>query len=143
MAFRFTAPAAPGALWKAPAKRGKPMMGRSPRERDPQHLDAIRECPCLACGADFGCEAAHIRMDHRGGMGRKPDDHLTIPMCGTCHRDQHSGSEAQFWSALNIDPLAAARALHKASPDEQYMRSVVLLFRASAIVDDDEYGEDA
>ena len=142
MAFRFTVPAAPGALWKAPAKRGKPTMGRAPRERDPQHLDAIRQCPCLACGSDTGCEAAHIRMGMRGGTGRKPSDAECVPLCSSCHRDQHSDSEAQFWSALNIDPLAVARALHKASPDEQYMRSVVLLFRAAAIVDDDEYGGD-
>jgi len=56
------------------------------RFRDKKHLHKIagRDKPCMACGA-MGTQAAHISRGHRGGMGLKASDALTVPLCRECH----------------------------------------------------------
>jgi hypothetical protein len=135
MPARFFAPAPIGSLLKTGAKPSrKPATERKGRERDPAHLDAIRQLPCLACGADIGCEAAHIRMGHKGGMGLRPDDPMAIPLCSACHRDQHATSEQKYWDARNIDPVKVANSLHRLSGQNEAMRQVVNLYRAAAVI---------
>lgn len=117
---------------KKPKKVAR-ILGREPRERDESHLQAVRLCPCLSCGADLGCEAAHVRMTvqgrHSPGMQQKPDDHETVPLCSACHRLQHDGSEATFWNARKIDPLKWAAELALVSPNVTLMRSVIFTVR--------------
>jgi len=94
------------------------------RGKDVGHLRLIRACPCLACLAE-PAEAAHVRYSDaaRGkvnpGIGRKPEDRWTVPLCPRCHRTgtaaQHSTNERAWWEAHRIDPLAAAIALHRIS----------------------------
>lgn len=94
---------------------------RQPRERDNAHLAFIRRLPCAACGVPGPCDAAHLRMADvaRGkrytGKGEKPSDRWTTPLCRPCHEKQHSGSEAAFWAALNIDPIALCVRLYAES----------------------------
>ena len=94
---------------------------RQPRERDNGHLAFIRRLPCASCGAPGPSDAAHLRLADiaRGkrytGKAEKPSDRWVTPLCRPCHERQHSGSEAAFWSALNIDPIALCIRLYAES----------------------------
>jgi len=129
--FRIPSLAAPGALLKAPTamRKQKYDMGRNPRQRDVLHLEAIRQCPCVACGLDPCGEAAHIRMTRTGkptsGIGNKPSDFFTAPLCASCHREQHNVGELSFWADLEIDPLRLAETLYRLSPNVEAMRAGV------------------
>ena len=54
---------------------------------------------CLACGK-YGVQLAHIRWNHEGGWGLKPDDTLMLPLCPDCHEAQENGGAE--WLAENI-----------------------------------------
>jgi hypothetical protein len=136
MTFRtFLAP--PGSLLKSnqpkkPAK-GKvaKALGRDPRDFDKEHLEALRQCPCLSCGADPCGQAAHVRMTAPGkpnpGMQKKPHDQDAVPLCQACHLDdQHSGSETVFWKKLGLDPQRICAALRVVSPNVEFMRQVIM-----------------
>lgn len=70
-------------------------------------------------------EAAHIRFTDRRvakinpGIGQKPHDHWTVPLCGECHRRQHSQNEQEFWDTAMIDPVFVAMALFINSEDHE------------------------
>lgn len=101
-------------------QRGKADRGRV---RDNGHLAFVRRLPCAARPHPGPCDAAHLRMADaaRGkpytGKAVKPDDRWVSPLCRPCHERQHGGSEAAFWSALGIDPIALCEALYAASGD--------------------------
>lgn len=103
---------------------------RTPREKKPGHLALVRQLPCLGCGWDQGCDAAHLRVSAPGkpitGISRKPDDRWTNPLCHTCHMKQHSMGERDFWKRLKIDPFVMAETLYRLSPDLEAMRQHVL-----------------
>jgi hypothetical protein len=105
------------------------------RKTDGEHLEAVRQCSCLACGADPAGEAAHVRMTAPGktspGMGRRPDDEHTVPLCHACHMRQHEIGEVKFWADVGVDPLKVAAALYRMSPRTEAMRAAV--FAAQAI----------
>lgn len=90
---------------------------KHPRARNDKHLAFIRQLPCICCGSDTETEAAHIRFAERmvcksnPGMASKPDDAFVLPMCGRCHREQHSMNERDFWKRKGIDAIKAALAL--------------------------------
>lgn len=100
-------------------------MKRQPREFDPDHLAFIRTLPCVVCGDDVTVEAAHIRYVDRSvakpmtGLGIKPDDKYTVPLCGLHHRDQHNNNEREWWETLGIDPVKKALALYAVSGDHE------------------------
>lgn len=77
----------------------------------------VRGLPCCLCGNNIETQAAHVRMacDWAGkraaGMGEKPDDKFTVPLCGACHVAQHSENERQFWIQQGKDPVCIALAL--------------------------------
>ncbi len=88
-----------------------------------KHLDFIRGLSCALCGNNTAIQAAHIRMVDRRvakpitGMGTKPPDCWTVPLCGECHSLQHGGGERGFWEAHGIDPIFVAMALFIHSGD--------------------------
>ena len=92
-------------------------MQKHPRIKNEAHLKFIRSLPCCVCGNDLGVDAAHIRYaDVRSakravGVGEKPDDRWTVPLCRRCHTSQHSGNEFGFWNSKNIDPIFTALSL--------------------------------
>lgn len=87
------------------------------------HLDFVRSLPCIVCGDNTSTEAAHIRMGDRSvgkrpaGMGEKPSDLWTLPLCGRCHREQHEVGEYVFW--IGRDPHKTALALWAATGDHE------------------------
>ncbi len=96
---------------------------RQPRIHDEQHLAFIRGLPCLVCRNNIETEACHIRYADQSiakpmtGIAQKPHDKFTVPMCGKCHREQHSKSERAFWAGVGLDPVKLALALYSVSDD--------------------------
>ena len=78
---------------------------RTSRFRSPAHTKWVGEHACANCGYMPGPggrnQAAHVRMESGAGMGEKPDDWRTVPLCGPCHNgDQHTKmGEPAFWEA--------------------------------------------
>jgi hypothetical protein len=135
-----------GSLLKRPRPRARRNdFGRNTRIEEPTHLQAIRKLPCLRCGVEGFTEAAHVRMTNsaankRSGLGVKPDDRWTVPLCAGCHQrdpdSQHNVGELTFWHHVGLNPLLVCEALHKASPDIEAMRAVVVRFISARSVSD-------
>lgn len=108
-------------------ERAKELAGR-----DEAYLAQIRQLPCIKCGVE-PCEAAHVRMNSgafnkRGGMGKKPADRWSLPLCGGprgCHAEQHKIGELQFWHDVGLSPLLLCVRLYAAKGDIVKMRAVV------------------
>lgn len=104
---------------------------KHPRQHNDKHLDFIRQLPCLCCLNNICTEAAHVRFsDARAakvnpGVGRKPDDKWTVPLCGDHHRKQHSMDEDEFWSHEGIDPIFVAMALYLNSGDTEAGEQII------------------
>lgn len=65
------------------------------------HKKFIRSLPCCNCRANPPTECAHIRKGTGGGIGLKPDDKWTVPLCHDCHAKQHQVGEVSFWNDLD------------------------------------------
>lgn len=135
---RVSPVARPGSLLKPDLRPSKPKLkvtSRSPRERDEAHLAAIRALPCLKCGTVPCGEAAHVRMPSgahgkKSGMGMKPDDSWSAPLCHRCHMEQHKIGEQRFWHDLGINPILLCVKLSAVSPDHDKMAAVCLRAKA-------------
>lgn len=64
-----------------------------------KHLAFIRSLPCVRCGCNES-QAAHIRIASDGGMGMKPGDNYTLPLCHVCHSAQHNIGERSFYKSI-------------------------------------------
>jgi|SRR6516162_61763 hypothetical protein len=113
-----------------PVARGKPKPNL---RRRMQHLAFIPQLPCVACGKAAPSDAAHVRTGTDGGAGRKPGDRYAVPLCTTCHANQHRVGELTFWSALRIDPLNVALRLWTVSANVEAGERTV--FRARQQID--------
>lgn len=73
---------------------------RESRWKSTRHRDWVRGFACCNCGETAGVQVAHVRMGSGAGMGQKPDDWRTVPLCGDCHNgDQHTKlGEPEFWA---------------------------------------------
>lgn len=65
--------------------------------RNKDYLAWIRTQPCEACAVRGNIQAAHVRKGNGGGMGIKPSDYRTVPLCHACHLRQHQEGEESFW----------------------------------------------
>lgn len=80
------------------------MKAKTPRSST--YREWIATQPCVACGAQDGTVVpAHVRIGNGGGMGLKPSDFRTLPLCFHHHTVQHSHGERTFW-AKHGDPDA-------------------------------------
>ncbi|CAI1745950.1 DUF968 domain-containing protein [Serratia entomophila] len=66
------------------------------RVEDSKYTRWVKSQKCLGCGARAD-DPHHIIGHGLGGMGTKPSDYLTIPLCRTCHRNLHDDPAA--WEA--------------------------------------------
>ena len=92
-----------------PPKKPK-RQKREKRWRSPAHTKHVSEYPCINCGSTTNVVAAHYRYGSGAGMGEKPDDYLTTPLCDGpysnidgqlgCHQVQHAKGEPSFWAAF-------------------------------------------
>jgi hypothetical protein len=99
---------------------------KRPRVESTPHLVFIRSLPCCVCGLGGQTEAAHIRIPNprfakqEAGVGAKPDDTWTVPLCSEHHRLQHSWGERAFWFThpqVDKDPFILALALWRYTGD--------------------------
>ena len=58
--------------------------------------------------------------------GRKADDCWTVPLCRSCHAQQHSQNERAFWEYKHIDPLPICMNLWRNSGDVKSGIRIVL-----------------
>ena len=98
--------------------------------KSPKHLKFIRGLPCLSCGRIPPSEAAHIRFgsgNNKGGMGMKPSDNRTVPLCDQCHTKQHQIGETVFWERLGIkEPVKDfADKFFAVSKDQNAARKII------------------
>lgn len=117
-----------------PMRKARATVG--PRQKDDNHLSAIRKLPCLCCGVEPAGVAAHVRMASsyhgkpQAGIGAKPDDCWTVPLCSGCHTDdpnsQHRVGESAFWERVDLNPILIALKLFTVSPNIESMRVVAL-----------------
>jgi hypothetical protein len=81
------------------------------RHRDKGHLKFVASQPCLVCGRT-PADAHHLRFAQPRGMGLKVSDEFTVPLCRSCHRQNHQvGDERSWWKAKTSDPLKVAERL--------------------------------
>lgn len=108
-----------GAFANSPVKGQK-----RPRKEDGAHLRWLRTLRCVITGRR-PVEAAHVRYADQAygkrecGKAEKPDDRWALPVCPDKHREQHSGSEIEFWNRHRIDPLRVALALYNVTGDDE------------------------
>lgn len=103
------------------------------RIHDEKHLAFLRTLVCVVpgCQDNTSVEAAHVRLTDRtvakpgAGIGLKPHDFFTLPLCGAHHRLQHTMSEAEFWSELDTDPVKLALAIYAVSGDAQEAERII------------------
>lgn len=109
---------------------------RATRWRSQAHTGFVRSFACAMCGSTANIEAAHVRMGSGAGMGQKPDDWRTTPLCAGlhsnadeelgCHNVQHVIGEPKFWKQYEakhgqtVDQLL--EALCSASPKAAEIR---------------------
>jgi hypothetical protein len=72
------------------------------------------------------CDAAHVRIGALAGIGQKPSDRRTTPLCHKHHMEQHSVGERTFWARLGRDPEQVIVDLNRTYPDIEAMTAVVL-----------------
>lgn len=106
---------------RVPKRRKPQKMGvkEAPQIRCAGHLAWIRGHECAVCRSlpsGYPIEAAHVRTGTDGGMGVKPSDCWTLPLCSHHHRDQHLIGEAEFETIFGIDMKKIAEQLWAKSP---------------------------
>jgi hypothetical protein len=85
-------------------------------KRSPAHRKWIRGWACVACGSETAIECAHVRTGTDGGVGIKPSDRWTIPLCKECHTRQHQVGEDAFEKERGLNMKAVAEKLFRDSP---------------------------
>ena len=96
---------------------------REPRKSNAAFLAFVRRQRCCACGEFPPVQAAHVRMaspecgKRATGIGERPDDRWSVPLCARCHLDGpdalHKVGEERFWKRAGVDPFALAAALYE------------------------------
>lgn len=64
--------------------------------RDRKYLEYLSTLPCAVCNAYSPSEAAHQRL-LSGGMGSKPHDRHSLPLCPAHHRIEHTCGPVIAW----------------------------------------------
>lgn len=99
---------------------------RATRWRSQAHCGFIRGFACAVCGSMTAIEVAHVRLGSGTGLGQKPDDFRTVPLCGGidgCHTRQHRIGEATFWQGRDVEALI--REFIAASPRRQQIEAEI------------------
>lgn len=101
------------------------------RRHNEKHLAFIRTLPCICCGDNTATQAAHVRYSDariaktNPGVGQKPDDCFTLPLCQVCHSAQHRMNEPSYWARKNIDPVLVSLRLYSISGDVNEAMKVI------------------
>ena len=112
---------------------------RATRWRSQAHTKHVRGFACAMCGSMTNVIAAHVRFGSSAGLGEKPDDWRTAPLCDGpfsnaqgmlgCHNVQHTIGEPKFWQQYRerhgqtVDQLL--EALVEASPRKAQIKQAM------------------
>jgi len=130
---RIFPPSRPGELLKQ--LFAAPRRHKSENDSEPDYLALVRQCPCLKCGMEPS-EPAHVRFasaafGKASGLGKKPADRFSAPLCSDCHRlardAQHNRNEQEFWASLGISILICCEQLYAQRGDLVAMRAVIFV----------------
>jgi len=133
---RISPPAPIGSMLKDFSPAAVRASVKHEAERDAAYLEKIRMCPCLYCGQDPCCEAAHVRyasaaFGKASGLQKKPADRFAVPLCPEDHRiarhAQHQHNEEAWWASIGINPLLVAEQMWAKRDDLVAMRAVVMV----------------
>jgi hypothetical protein len=100
-----------GLTFKQKLQRGyvKPLRSKA-------YLEWVATLPCCGCGQPAD-EAHHIiAAGLGGGMGTKPSDFMTMPVCRICHDEIHRDSKK--WEATNGPQFKHVCLTHEQALDE-------------------------
>lgn len=107
-----------------PQRKPKVRSGieRAPRREWPKHRQWLRGFQCVVPGCDNRqIECCHVRItdgpDTGAGIGQKPHDAFTVPMCSQHHDQSHNVGTATFERMYRVNLLALAREFASRSPD--------------------------
>lgn len=94
--------------------KSKLKFGTRPKVRDDKYRKSYKDSVCHASrnGVDLcGMPAigAHCRTGELAGMGTKPSDDLTWPLCNECHADQERNIGAEWWLEKVLKPQMRRR----------------------------------
>lgn len=112
---------------------------RQPRRQSGEHLKFIRSLPCVVCSSRRNIQAAHLRSinliygKRESGIGAKPNDAYSLPLCSEHHEQQHKGNELTFWASHNVDPFKTAAALFACSGDDEAGELVVKMAKGAVM----------
>lgn len=97
--------------------------------RSEKHLRFIASLMCLICHR-VDVQAAHIRSGNGAGMGIKPSDDCTVPLCVTCHKNQHDNGEELWWSQFGGIKKATklAKSLYAITGDRDKAETLIREF---------------
>lgn len=89
------------------------------------HRRFLKTFVCAVFNNDGTCDerhapdVAHVRTPNNAGMGRKPSDEWSVPLCRTHHRRAHQIGDKAFELERGIDLAAKAHEFASQSPDRQ------------------------
>ena len=96
---------------------------RASRWRSQAHCDFVRSHECVVPGCTRRpIEVAHVRQGSGAGMGQKPDDWLTVSMCGKNiegeghHAESHRIGDQSFQKKYGLDLHRLAEEFAAQSP---------------------------
>ena len=78
----------------------------------------VRTLPCVICHKTPS-ECHHVRISHNAGIGIKPDDTWSIPLCTNHHRGIHDSGQKTFCFIKEIDLYRELFLTAKAFIEEQ------------------------
>lgn len=76
-----------------------------------QHIERVKSLPCGVCDQSAPCDAHHITEG-----GRRVSDYATIPLCKSCHQDNHNGIHGRkaMWQVMRkTELLVLAETIEK------------------------------
>ncbi len=72
--------------------------------------NSLHHSRALFCGRS-PADAHHLRFAQPRGMGLKVSDEFTVPLCRSCHRQNHQVGDERSWWKKTSDPLKVAERL--------------------------------
>ena len=97
------------------------------------HLDLVRQLPCLISGRLPAGHAHHLLRTGEHGMGRKSSDRWAVPLAPDQHDALHrQGDEDAFFARHGIDARAVARELWSNTGNLPAMRRIIDRARQAA-----------
>jgi len=75
--------------------------------RSRKYLDYVKSLPCCVCQFPAD-DPHHEQAEGQGGIGTRPSDERTLPLCRVHHDMRQHGSQGRMiWAWWEVDPEAA------------------------------------